>query len=81
MRHELKDCQDAIVVSVLDFKRKSENLLDAFEHYLQENSDRAGEYNKGVDELKAEGKLGIISVNVIIKKLSDLISDGDDEHF
>ena len=81
LRHELKDCQDAIVVSVLDFKRKSENLQDAFEHYLQENSDKAAQYNKGVDELKAEGKLGIISVNVIIKKLSDLISDGDDDHF
>lgn len=79
LRHELKDCQDAIVVSVLDFKRKSENLLDAFEHYLQENSDKATEYNKCVEELKAEGKLGIISVNVIVRKLSNLISDGDDD--
>ncbi|MDT8317826.1 MAG: NAD-glutamate dehydrogenase [bacterium] len=76
LRHEIKECQDAIVVSVLDFKRKSENLQDTFEKYLQDNSERVARYSKGVEELKAEGKLGIISVNVIVRKLSDLISKG-----
>ena len=79
LRHELKDHQDGIVMSVLDFKRKSENLLDAFNNYLRENSDKVTEYMQSVDELKAEGKLGIISVNVIIRKLSDFIHDGAEE--
>lgn len=81
LRHELKDHQDGIVISVLDFKRKSENLLEAFDHYLQENSDKATEYMQSIDELKAEAKLGIISVNVIIRKLSDFISNGDEDRY
>ena len=77
LRHELKDHQDGIVMSVINFKRKSENLIDAFDHYIQENSRKAEEYLQSVAELKAEGKLGIISVNVIVRKLSDFIHEVD----
>ena len=79
MRHELKDCQDGIVVTVLNFKRKSEDLQEAFVHYLQEKVNDAEDYNRSVEELKAEGKVGIISISVIIRKLSRFMVRNEDE--
>jgi len=79
LKHELRDFQHGIVVSVLNFKRKSENLLEAFEHYLQEKTEEAERYSMNIEDLKAEGTAGIISLNVIIKKLSGFISCGEEE--
>jgi len=79
MRHELKDCQDGIVLTVLNFKRKSEDLQEAFEHYLQEKVDDVEDYNRSVEELKGEGKVGIISLSVIIRKLSRFMVRSEDE--
>jgi hypothetical protein len=77
--HELRDYQNGIVISVLNFKRKSEDLVQAFEHYIQEKADAAAEYKASIDEVKSEGKVGLISVNVLVKKLSRFISHPDKE--
>lgn len=79
MRHELKECQDGIVLTVLNFRRKSEDLQEAFEHYLGEKMDLVEDYNRSVEELKAEGKAGIISLGVIIRKLSGFMAGSEDE--
>ncbi|MBE9536183.1 MAG: NAD-glutamate dehydrogenase [Proteobacteria bacterium] len=79
LRHELRDYQNGIVISVLNFKRKSEDLVEAFDHYLQEKADAAAEYKCSIDEVKSEGKVGLISVNVLVKKLSRFISCPDKE--
>jgi NAD-specific glutamate dehydrogenase len=79
LRHELRDYQNGIVISVLSFKRKSEDLVEAFDHYLQEKADEVAEYKSGIAEVKSEGKMGLISVNVLVKKLSRFISHPDKE--
>jgi glutamate dehydrogenase len=79
LKHELRDYQNSIVVSVLNFKRKSEDLIEAFDHYLQEKRDEAEEYQQNIEDLQSEGKIGIISLNVLIKKLVRFISHGDAE--
>ncbi|MBE9502760.1 MAG: NAD-glutamate dehydrogenase [Proteobacteria bacterium] len=79
LRHELRDYQNGVVVSVLNFKRKSEDLIEAFDHYIQEKGDEAEEYRQNIEDLRAEGKVGIISLNVLIKKLVRFISHGEAE--
>jgi len=81
LRHELRDYQNGIVISVLNFKRKNEDLVEAFEHYLQEKADDAEEYKCSMDEVKSEGNIGLISLNVLIKKLSLFIGHQDKEEF
>ena len=79
LKHELRDHQNGIVVSVLSFKRKSEDLLEAFDHYIQEKADEADEYRRNLEDIKAEDKAGIISLNVMIKRLSKFVFHGDGE--
>ncbi len=79
LKHELKDYQNGIVVSVLNFKRKSENLIEAFDHYIQEKRDEADVYSLCMDEIRSEGKVGIISLNVVIKKLTLFIAHAEGE--
>jgi NAD-specific glutamate dehydrogenase len=73
LMHELKDCLDDIVVSILNFKRKGEDLMQAFDNFLRENSEEAAVYRQSMEELLEEGKAGIISTNVIVRKLSSFI--------
>lgn len=80
LRHELRDHQNGIVGSVLNFKRKGEDLLKAFDNYLQEKADEAAKYGESIESLKEEGKASVISMNVMVKRLSAFISrDGQEE--
>ena len=79
LKHELRDCQNGIVISVLNFKRRGENLLEAFDNYLTEKTKYTQDYLLNLEELKEGEKVGIISFNVVVKKLSRLISPGEME--
>lgn len=80
LRHELLDCQNGIVASVLNFKRKSEDLIEAFEHYIQEKTEQVGEYRSRIDELETEGKADIVSLNVVIKRLAGFVMTEEGMH-
>ncbi len=69
---ELEQSQYRIVMSILEFKRKDEDMDTAFRSYIAENEGSLKRYYETIATIKAEKSDDLLALGVLIRMLSSL---------
>ncbi|MDH5543792.1 MAG: NAD-glutamate dehydrogenase [Nitrospinota bacterium] len=73
LARELESYQGALVLKILEFKRKDETMEKAFSNYIMEREKQVANYRTTLTKIQSETPGNLLAIAVLVRQLSDML--------